>query len=103
MKRAFGSLIIMSPSSPRVHKLRLTRNAIVMCVLAGVLSFGVVVAIGYSIPLPVAETERARLEKENEALRTENRNLEVQAKRLDYRVSRLEEASKRITNLMEAD
>jgi len=103
MKRSFGSLIIMPPSSPRVHQFRVSTMAIVLILSAGLLTFLAVVSVPYLLPPPPPDVERIRLERENQSLRTHNRNLEVQAERLNYRVMQLEEMSQKITHLMEAD
>ena len=99
MKRSFGSVIIMPPSSPRVHRLHYTRTAIGLIVAACVLALFAILAARYALPRPVADMERARLERENELLKTEKRDLEMQTKKLELRVSQLEEISKRMTSI----
>jgi hypothetical protein len=102
MKGIFGSLIILEPSSPQVYSFRVTYAWIAIIALAGLISVGAVVAVGYMFP-PLIVDQQARLERENQVLRTENKNLKIQADRLGHRVAQLEEISERISTLVEAD
>jgi hypothetical protein len=103
MKNLIGSLIVVSPRSPRLFKFQFTKTAIAVLALACVISFCAVVAIGYSFPRLMSEGERRTLENENQELRVRNLNVEIRAEQVNDRLSRLEEQSKRITDLMQTD
>ena len=99
MRRSFGSLIIFQPASPRIHRLHYTRRAIRLLIIAVVIAVSLVVGLRFTILQPVPESERARLQSENDALRLKNKNLEMEAKRLQSRISTLEETSNRLTDM----
>jgi len=102
MKKLFGSLIILSPVSTNVLKFRFTPTAILILVLSCFLSFGVVVALGYSMPV-VPESDHMRLEKENMELKISNKNAALGVSRLAETTDRMEEQTKRIKDLMETE
>jgi len=98
MRRSFGRIIILPPSSSRIHRLRYTRTAVGFVVAVGLLALCAILVASYAIPPPVPDMERVRIEKENQILKAEKNDLEMQTKQLQNRVSRLEEMSKRITD-----
>src|SRR5262245_51325123 len=100
MKKCLGRLIIMPPSSTRVHQVRLTRRGTTLVVLAGVICLCVAAILGHIAPQVVPDAERARLEQENRQLKAANKDVEMQARKLSERVSHLEQVSKKITNTM---
>ena len=101
MAQRFCSLIVLGPSAPRAMKVHLSRNAILILVVAFVMSFLAVVLLGYSFP-QVDEVGRAQLKAENYALKLEAQDAADGLKRLDSKVGELETASKRIEDLMAA-
>ena len=105
MKTKLYSLIVFSPFSTRVGKIRMTRQ---MMILASAFVFSFFAAVALASIFPVSSqgidgAERARLREETEVLRVENRNLELQTQRLEAGVSRLEGMAERITDHIEND
>jgi hypothetical protein len=98
MRKMFGSLIILAPASPRIHRLRYTRKGISGIVVIALLALCGVLTARYMMPIPVPDPERARLERENQALKAEKRELEMQTKRLEFRVLKLEEMSQQMSD-----
>lgn len=103
MKKLFGNLIILSPASKHVMKFRFTPTAILILVLSCFLSFGVVVALGYSMPPLVPESDHMRLEKENMELKISNKNAALGVSRLAETTDRMEAQTKRIKDLMDTE
>jgi len=103
MKKLFGSLIILSPTNGSIMKFRFTPTAILILLLSCFLSFGVVVAIGYSFPVPASESDQLRLEKENMELKISNKNSELGVSVLTATTDRMEAQSKRILDLIEKE
>ena len=101
MTERFCSLIILGPGAPHTVKLHLSRSAIVILVLAFLLSFLAVIWVGYTFPQGVNELSRTALEAENLALRLETSNAKMGIMRLDAKVADLEALSKRIEGLVE--
>ena|SRR5689334_10195470 len=98
MRKTFGSLIILAPTSPRIHRLRYTRKGIGWIVIVAVLGLCGVLTARYMMPVPVPDPERTRLERENQTLKAEKRELEMQTKRLEFRVLKLEEMSQQMSD-----
>jgi len=101
MEQRFCSLIVMGPGAPRTIKLHLSRGAIKTLVLAFLISFFFVIAVGYSVPIAVDEGHWSELEKENRTLKMETSEAALGIQKLDAKVSELEEKSKRIEELVE--
>ena len=99
MTERFCSLIVLGPGAPRTMKLHLSRGAITILLLAFLISFLIVVLVGYTFPSSVNDSHRAELEAENRALKAETSNAVIGIRKLDARVSELEELSKRIEAL----
>jgi hypothetical protein len=102
MNKLFGNLIILSPGS-RIIKFRFTPRAFVVLALSCAISFGAVVAIGYSFPKVVSEREHLRLERENQELRISNMNAALGAARVAEQTQRMEEQSRRIQELIDTE
>ena len=103
MKKLFGSLIILSPSSSHILKFRFTPTAILILALTCFLSFGVVVAIGYSMPPIASESDYLRLERENMALKVSNKNAALGVSVLTDSTDRMEAQSQRVLELIEKE
>ena len=103
MKTKLCDLIVLSPFSPRVGKIRVTRQIMIL-VFAFVVSFFAAVALTSIVSSQKVDiSARARLREENQVLKLENKNLELQTRRLEAGVSRLEGMAERITVFMESD
>jgi Tfp pilus assembly protein PilO len=103
MNKLFGSLIILSPTSMNVVKFRFTPTAILILVLSCLLSFGLVVAIGYVFPPLVSNVDHLRLERENQELRVSNQNAAIGAAKLAATTDRMEEQTKRILDYIKSE
>ena len=104
MKTNLFNLIVVSPSSPRIWKVQVSKKVVLMISLVFLLSFGVTVAVVSSVPAEkLSDAGHSQLQAENHALQIENRNIELREHRIDAELSELEELSKRINALMEAD
>ena len=103
MSERFCSVIILGPAAPRMLKVHLSRGAIVILVIAFLLSFLAVVAFGYTFPQTVSDEHRAQLEAENRALKSEAMNAAIGIQKLGAKVSELEDATKRIDEMETAE
>ena len=100
MKQRFCSLIVLGPGAPNAFKFHLSRSAIVILVLAFLLSFFVVVWTAMAVtPAPTTES-RTTLEAENKALKVENANATLRLQLLGEKIGELETQSKRIDDLV---
>src|SRR2546427_11823897 len=100
MKPPFWNLIIISPHSPSLQKIRISWRAMAILGGAFVLSFWATVALLLMYPrVRIDETELARLVVENQALRIENRIVTLRIRKLDSDVRRLEGVSHPIAAL----
>ena len=102
MSERFCSLIVLGPGSPRTFKLHLSRGAIVILLIAFLLSFLTVVLMGYTFPATVNDSHRKILEAENDELKLDAAYAAAGIENLNAQMSKLEEMSKRIDGLMEA-
>ena len=100
MSQRFCSLIVLGPGAPNTYKFHLSRSAIVILVLAFVVSFLVVIWAATAVSSPVKTVPRTTLEAENLALRLETSNAAIGIQKLDEKVAELENLSKRIDELV---
>ena len=104
MKANLFNLIVVSPSNPRILRIRVSKKAMIILAMAFLLSFGLTVAAISSVPPEkLSDADHLQLQAENQALQVENRNVELRANRIDAELSELEALSKRIDALMKAD
>jgi hypothetical protein len=105
MKPTSYSFIAVSPQGSSLHRVTISRSAILILVAAFLLSFVITVALLLAFPrIHVADAERARLAAENLSLIIENKNATLRVHQLNNRVLRMEETEKRINDMMtEAD
>jgi hypothetical protein len=104
MKTTFWNLVIITPDSPSLQKIRISSAAMVILATAFVLAFCTTVALLLMFPrVRVNETNSSRLAAENHVLKTENKNLLLGVRKLDSQVSHLEAHSKQVVALMQTD
>jgi hypothetical protein len=106
MKTNLCSLIVISPESPEIWKIQITRKAVVILAVAFFVSFCVSVAFTQSVnnqSFNLDEVDYKQLQAENRAMRIENRNAEIRTRKVDVTLSQLEERSNRLTALIDAD
>jgi hypothetical protein len=102
MKPTTWNLIVISPESPSLQKIRISTTALLIIAGAFVLAFCTTVFLLLMFPrAQVHEIDRSRLAAENQALRTENINLLLGVRKLDSNVSHLEAHSQRVVAMME--
>jgi low affinity Fe/Cu permease len=98
-----GTLVVISPTSPRLFKFQFTWTAIAILALSCLISFFMVVALGYTFPPLVTDKQKQMMTEMNDALRVANRNAEVGAIMVGSRVERMEATSKEIEALIESE
>src|SRR4051812_42684558 len=102
MKPSFYNLIIVSPGDPRILKFHISRQAVVILVVAFLVSFLVTVAIGSSVvPEKLSTLEHRRLSAENQDLQVENMNAAIHNERLEAQLNDLEKRSSHVSALVE--
>src|SRR5437773_10282245 len=94
MKTTGWNLIVQSPHSPRLQKIRISSKAAWILIAAVVFAclFTAVLAL-ISPHLRVNDSDRARLAAENHMLKVENKNLILIIRILDDQVGRTDEGS----------
>ncbi|OLD22849.1 MAG: hypothetical protein AUI91_00835 [Acidobacteria bacterium 13_1_40CM_3_56_11] len=104
MKTTGWNLIVQSPHSPRLQKIRISSKAARILIAAVVFAclFTAVLAL-ISPHFRVNDSDRARLAAENQMLKVENTNLTFKIRRLDDQVGRMEEGSQRVVTLMQTE
>lgn len=104
MKPTSYSLIAVSPQSFRMHRISISRSALLIIVAAFFLSFSITVGFLLAFPrVRVSDAARARLAAENQALTIENKNAAIGINQLSGRISRIEETQKHISDMMQSD
>jgi hypothetical protein len=104
MKPTSYSLIAVSPQSFRMHRVSVSRSAILIIVAAFLLAFSITVGLLLAFPkVRVTDAARARLAAENQALTIENKNAVIGINQLTSRISRIEETQKLISDMMQSD
>jgi hypothetical protein len=99
------SLIVISPESPEIWRIHVTRQAVFILAIAFVVSFCLSVAFtqGLEQQSSLSEADYTRLEAENHAMEIENRNAELRTRKVDIALSNLETRSERLTGMMEGN
>ena len=104
MKTRFCDLIVIAPERPSVCKIRISSQALLIFLVAFVLSFCLAAAFTYMFPSEkLNELNRSRLQAENQELQIANKNLELRTEKLNFQLSTLEETSKHISDLLKTD
>ena len=104
MQTRSWNLIIMPPRSPNLEKIRISRKAGKLLLASLLVVFLATAVLLIILPhLRVSESDRVRLETENQTLNIENKNLAFKIRKLDAQVSRVEKGSERVVALMETD
>jgi type II secretory pathway component PulM len=104
MKPTAWNLVVISPQSPCLEKIRVSCQAGLILIAAGVLAFLTTVFLLLMFPqIRVNESDRARLAAENQVLRSENKNIAIRINKLDAKVSQFRAQSERVVALMQTD
>jgi hypothetical protein len=97
------NLIVITPESPGILKMRTTRAAAAVLFVAALTSLGIIFLLGYLLPTMVTDVAHRQLVVENERLKVANRNVRIQAARLTTELTELEQQTERIEELIAAD
>jgi hypothetical protein len=104
MRTKFCDLIVISPVSPKIWKIRVTPQAVLILAMAFMFSFSGAAMLTYGFASEKLDpANHAQLEGENHALAIENKNTELQHRRLEAELSTLEGLSERIGGLIDSE
>ena len=103
-KTSFYNLIVVSPGDPRVLKFNISRQAIVILIVAFVVSFLITLGVAYSMETErVSNDEHLRLRAENLSLQVEIKNAEIRNQKLETELENLEKLSTRVSALVQSN
>jgi murein DD-endopeptidase MepM/ murein hydrolase activator NlpD len=104
MARRFYTCIIVPDASHRLHKLRIPEKALHALAAFGVLSFFVVIALGFSYArMAFKASDYDQLQNENTSLKIKTKDLQVSTTKLSSKINDLETLSEKITKVIEND
>ena len=104
MGKSFYTFIVIPHASPQLHKLKLPVRTLHLLAGIGILSFFVVVALGFSYAkMAFKAADYDKLQTENTDLKIQKKNLEVVTLKLGEKLSNLESISAKIQTLIEND
>lgn len=104
MGKSFYTFIVIPHASPRLHKLKLPVRALYLLAAIGILSFFVVVALGFNYAkIAFKAADYDKLQTENTDLKVQKKNLEVATRKLGEKMNKLETTSRKIQTLLEND
>jgi len=104
MAKNFYTLIVLPEASARLHKLRLPVLVIQLLAILGIISFFVLVGLGFSYAkMAFKLADYNKLQAENVDLKVQKKNLELSAAKLGNKLTALQTLSEKLTNLMESD
>jgi murein DD-endopeptidase MepM/ murein hydrolase activator NlpD len=102
--KSFYTFIVIPHASPRLHKLKLPLRTLYILATIGVLSFSVVVGLGFNYAkMAFRAADYDKLQTENTDLKVQKSNLEVVTRKLGEKLSNLESTSQRIQSIIEND
>src|SRR5215813_10835780 len=102
MGKSFYTFIIVPNASSRLHKLKLPVRALYVLAGIGILSFFVMVGLGFSYAkMAFKAADYDKLQAENTNLKIQKKNLEVATQKLGDKINNLESVSQKIQNLIE--
>ena len=104
MGKSFYTFIVIPHASPQLHKLKLPVRTLHLLGGIGILSFFVVVALGFNYAkMAFKAADYDKLQTENTDLKIQKKNLEVVTLKLGEKLSNLESISAKIQTLIEND
>ena len=104
MGKSFYTFIVIPHASSQLHKLKLPVRTLHLLAGIGILSFFVVVALGFSYAkMAFKAADYDKLQTENTDLKIQKKNLEVVTLKLGEKLSNLESISAKIQTLIEND
>jgi len=103
-KTSFYNLIVVAPGDPRILKFNISRQAIVILIVAFVVSFLITLGVAYSMETErVSNDEHLRLRAENLSLQVEVKNAEIRNQKLEAELENLEKLSTRVSALVQSN
>ncbi len=104
MAKRFYTFIIVPNASSQLHKLRVPAPVIYVLSAIGLISFFVVVALGFTYArMAFTVADYTQIQTENTQLKVEKRNLEVSTAKLTSKITDLEALSDKLINLLGND
>jgi murein DD-endopeptidase MepM/ murein hydrolase activator NlpD len=104
MGKSVYTFIVVPNASSRLHKLKLPARALHLLAAIGILSFFVLVGLGFSYAkMAFKAADYDKLQAENTDLKVQKKNLEVITLKLGEKLSNLQSVSERIQSLIESD
>jgi len=104
MAKSCYTFIIVPNASSRLRKLKLPTRALHALAILGVLSFFVLVGLGFSyVKMAFKAADYDKLQVENTSLKIQKKNLEVATVKLGEKLSNIENLFEKIQNLVEND
>ena len=104
MAKSCYTFIIVPNASSRLRKLKLPTRALHALSILGVLSFFVLVGLGFSyVKMAFKAADYDKLQVENTSLKIQKKNLEVATVKLGEKLSNIENLFEKIQNLVEND
>ena len=104
MAKSCYTFIIVPNASSRLRKLKLPTRALHALASLGVLSFFVLVGLGFSyVKMAFKAADYDKLQVENTSLKIQKKNLEVATVKLGEKLSNIENLFEKIQNLVEND
>src|SRR5262250_3112188 len=101
MGKSFYTFIIVPNASSRLHKLKLPVRALYLLAGVGILSFFVVVGLGFSYAkMAFKAADYDKLQAENTDLKIQKKNLEVATVKLGEKISNIENLFQQIKTLV---
>ena len=98
------SLIVISPESPEIWRIQVTKKAVAILAIAFVVSFCISVALTQGLEQQtLTEADYTRLEAENREMEIENRNAELRTRKVEMSLSELDARSERLTAMMDTN
>lgn len=104
MAKRFYTCIIVPDASQRLHKLRIPEQAVYGLAAVGLLSFLVLIALGFNYAhMALKASDYDQLQAENTNLKIKTKDLQVSTTKLGSQINDLEDRSEKITKVIEDD
>ena len=100
-KHSWGTLIVVSPESPRILKFRFTKTAILVLAITALAAFLTVIAVETAIGPMSVEHERTRLKRENQELKLTNLNIAASKAVVEPQVDEMQRRAEHILQLLD--
>jgi hypothetical protein len=99
-KHSWGTLIVVSPESPRILKFRFTKTAILVLAITALAAFLTVVAVETAVGR-LSMRDPARLKRENQELKLTNLNIAASKAVVEPQVDEMQRQAEHILELLD--